>query len=104
MEKEIEINGAVYVLKSSMKKSTPTKKQIVICDRGWVVVGDVANSGDYIRISNASVIRRWGTKNGIGELAENGPQPETKLDSCPDSQVHKLSVVMLMNVNESNWP
>jgi hypothetical protein len=103
MEKEIQINGEQYVLKSSIKNSKPTTKQIAVLDRGWIVVGDISKSGDYLNIDNASVIRRWGTKLGLGQLAEEGPKPETTLDSCPSCQVHKLSVVMLMNVNEEKW-
>lgn len=103
MNNEIKINNEVYVPKSSIKDTKPTKKQIVVLDRGWIVVGDVTKSGDYVHINNASVIRRWGTKEGLGELAENGPQSETKLDKCPSCQVHKLSVVMLMNCNEGKW-
>ena len=101
-DKELEINGIKYVRADSVT-SKPTKKQILVLDRGWIVVGDAAKSGDYINISNASVIRRWGTKNGLGELAENGPMAETKIDKCPPCQVHKLSVVMIMNVNEEKW-
>ena len=100
---ELEINGKQYILKSAVKDAKPTKKQIVVLDRGWILVGNVSKSGDYINISDASVIRRWGTKSGIGELAEKGPLQNTKLDPCPPCQVHKLSVVLLMNCNEGSW-
>lgn len=101
---KIEINGEIYIKESSLPKNAKaTKKQIVVLDRGWVVVGDVGKKASMIHISNASVIRTWGTKNGLGELAESGPLQNTKLDKCPDCQVHELSVVMFMNCNESKW-
>jgi hypothetical protein len=55
--------------------------QIVVLDRGWVFVGQVSIQDDLVTITNARNIRRWGTSAGLGELAEKGPLPETKLDS-----------------------
>lgn len=54
-------------------------QNIVVLDRGFVYVGNVVISGDFVEISNAKNIRYWGTKNGLGELRE-GPLKETKLD------------------------
>ena len=100
--KEITVNGVDYVLADSVA-ATPTTKQIVVLDRGWVVVGDVFKKGDYLNINNASVIRSWGTTKGLGELAQKGPLSNTKLDACPMVQAHKLSVVLIMNCDEENW-
>lgn len=57
-----------------------TKKQIVILDRGWVYIGDVATDDHGIRIDDASCIRRWGTTSGLGEIAKHGPTPQTILE------------------------
>ncbi len=100
--KEIIIDGKKYV-EESLSSPNPTEKQIVVCDRGWVLVGDVFEEGDYLFLTNASVIRRWGTKEGLGELAKNGPLPKTELDKCPPCQVHKLSVVLRMNCYGYKW-
>lgn len=54
--------------------------QIVVLDRGFVYVGHVHPGNGHIRIENAQNVRRWGTTRGLGELAERGPLPETKLD------------------------
>jgi hypothetical protein len=56
--------------------------QIVVMDRGWVYVGRVSidREQQLVTIQNARNIRRWGTNAGLGELAERGPQPATKLD------------------------
>lgn len=67
------------------KKKVPAKpsmgpQQIVIADRGWVFVGKTEEMGDKLIVENARVIRRWGTTQGLGQLAESGPQPNTVLD------------------------
>jgi hypothetical protein len=56
--------------------------QIVVLDRGFVYYGrNVAkNLDETITIEGAKNIRRWGTTSGLGQLAKDGPQPNTKLD------------------------
>lgn len=87
-------------------KSTPTqepKLQIAVLDRGWVYVGRCQIENGFLIIENAACIRKWGTTKGLGELAANGPLPETKLDKagivrCPlDGMKH------LIDVEESKW-
>ena len=100
----ISINDVLYVRADSITEPVkPTKKQIVVLQRGWVVIGDVEKSAEEIKISNASVVRVWGTTKGLGELAENGATSKTVLDKCPPVIAHPLSVVLFMNVNESKW-
>ena len=45
-------------------------KNIVILQRGWVIVGDLAKEGEYFVSQNTSVIRKWGTSRGLGQLAK----------------------------------
>ena len=78
--------------------STTPSRQIVIGERGWVWVGDVRREGgDYI-LTNASVIRAWGTKNGLGELALKGKQSATILDPCGTVRVPDLAVIGRIDV------
>lgn len=106
--KTITINNDVYVLESDVKVQLakknvkPTKRQIVILNRGWVVVGDYSEKGDECTLENASVIRVWGTTKGLGELAESGPTSFTKLDSCPNVHFHKMTMVARMDVVATN--
>ena len=73
-------------------------RQIVIGERGWVWVGDVTRvGGDYI-LSNASVIRVWGTTSGLGELAIKGKQTKTILDPCGTVRVPELAVIGRIDV------
>lgn len=57
--------------------------KIVVLDRGWVMVGQLEKDGDEYLLLNGHVIRRWGTTEGLGELAMKGPLPETKLEKIP---------------------
>ena len=102
MQNTIEVNGVSYTKTDSIE-TKPTKKQILVLQRGWVIVGDVSQESSMVSVSNCSVVRVWGTSNGLGELAENGPLSETVLDPCPPVQAHELSIVLRMNANESNW-
>ena len=102
--KTIEINGETYVAKKDIKENQKaTKKQIVILNRGWVVIGEYSEKGDECTLTNASVIRKWGTTNGLGELAEKGKLTDTVLDSCPNVHFHKMTMVARMDVNETAW-
>ena len=98
----IKIDEVEYVRADSINMK-PSVKQIVVLQRGWVVVGDVSVDGEHLVISNCSVIRTWGTTKGLGEIAYNGPTKDTKLDKCPDVRVHKLTIVMQMYAAEGKW-
>lgn len=99
--KKITINNEVYVAEKDIKnKLVATKKQIVILNRGWVVIGDYSEKGDECTLQNASVIRKWGTTKGLGELAENGKLPDTVLDACPDIRFNKFTMVARMDVSD----
>lgn len=107
--KKITIDNEVYVAEKDVKaqlskaKVIPTKKQIVILNRGWVVIGNYSEKGDDCTLTEASVIRTWGTTKGLGELAENGVLTNTKLDPCPNVHFHKMTMVARMDVNEAKW-
>lgn len=83
--------------------SLDSRKQIVILQRGWVVVGDVSIIGDDVTVTNASVIRVWGTKNGIGEIALGGPTKDTILDKCGTVRAHRASVVAYVDCDVQKW-
>lgn len=74
-----------------------TLHKIVVCQRGFVYAGDVRREGSYIVVTNAVNVRKWGTKNGLGELAEHGNLPETKCDATGTVRVHELAVVNMID-------
>lgn len=77
--------------------------QIVIADRGFVWVGNVEHSGEWLIVHDARNVRRWGTSAGLGELAAKGPQPNTKLDPAGTVRVPLRGVVGLIDCEASAW-
>ena len=57
-------------------------KIIAVIQSGWVFVGDDHSTKSELRLHNASCIRKWGTTNGLGQIAISGPTPDTVLDPC----------------------
>lgn len=78
-------------------------RQIVILQRGWVVLGDVSYGprSDILHIKNASIIRQWGTTKGIGQLAIQGPTDKTILDPAGTIIAPENSVIFRINVEKN---
>ncbi len=110
--KTIQINGVDYVRADSVK-ATPEYAgdvKIVILQRGWVMVGRFERGGTKVsptsqcRLHTASVIRVWGTKKGLGEIAQNGPTSTTVLDPTGGTvEFDYLTVVAAIACNEAKW-
>jgi hypothetical protein len=92
------INGEKYI-----KKIAPSHKKICILQRGWVMVGDFFREGNDCTLTNASVIRVWGTKNGLGEIAFNGPTKDTVLDPCGTARFDYLTTIAILDCAEEKW-
>lgn len=81
-----------------------TNHRIVVLQRGWIAVGDLDRSAaPQLKLENASIVRRWGTTKGLGELAANGPQPNTVLDAAGTLEFHELAVVTTFVTEPSKW-
>ena len=89
-------------LRTFEDKPTDYGWQIVVLQRGWVVVGRVKRSFDELTIENASVIRYWGTTKGLGELVD-GPTSKTKLDAAGTIHANVLGVVLTLDVKADAW-
>jgi hypothetical protein len=76
------------------------QKQIVIAQRGWVFIGYVTTQNNYVHMTDAYCIRRWGTSKGLGEIAQHGPTPNTILDEIGTLRLHELSVVAIIVCKE----
>ena len=78
--------------------------KIVVLQRGFVNVGYFERNGNDCKLSNASIIRRWGTTKGLGELALGGPTKDTILDKCyGEVGFDYLTVVQTISCKESVW-
>ncbi|MER0170330.1 MAG: hypothetical protein DU489_06950 [Nitrosomonas sp.] len=101
---EIEINGVKYVTKSSIKNTDkPTTLQIIILQRGWVIIGRYREEKDEFIAEDSKVLRVWGTTKGLGELALEGPTANTKMDDCGTVRSLKTTIVARLDVDETKW-
>ncbi len=98
----ITIDGIEYIKKGSEEPRNSNIK-IVILQRGWVMVGRWTQDGDMCALDNAYVIRAWGTSKGLGELALEGKQSNTKLDKAGHVDFHILTTVATLNCKEDKW-
>ena len=101
----ISINGVEYIKKDSVvEKDIFNDIKIVVLQRGWIVVGRFERKDTQCKLHNASVIRTWGTSNGLGEIAEAGPTSSTKLDRCKGIvEFDYMTVVLIIDCKESKW-
>ena len=81
--------------------------RIIVLQRGWVMVGTYERDGFYGQLTNAAVIRRWGTTGdgrGLGWLAENGPTDETHLEPFKTPvEFHELTTVAQFVCDPEKW-
>ena len=76
---------------------------IAVLDRGWVFVGRVTTDAEHVTIPKGACVRYWGTKNGLGELASNGPQSQTKLDPVDAVKFSPRALLFLLPCAEEKW-
>jgi hypothetical protein len=85
------------------KKESLEGFAIVVMDRGFVYVGNVAHDGDWCVITNARNIRYWGTERGLGQLALEGPQEKTRLDVVGTVRAPARAVISLIETEAALW-
>jgi hypothetical protein len=76
--------------------------RIVILQRGWVMVGRYSREGYDCKLEGASVIRKWGTTKGLGQL-RNGPLSQTILDPAGEVEFHQLTVIATIKCEWQSW-
>ncbi len=79
-------------------------RRIVVMPYGWVFVGHWSDDGTRTTLNHAHSIRRWGTENGLGELAIKGPLSQTKLDYAGAVIFKSGSEVVSIPCETDNWP
>lgn len=98
----VEINGVKYY-RDYQSQNIESPIKIVVLQRGWVVIGRFERKGNDCKLYNAYIIRRWGTENGLGELAK-GKTDETVLDKCYGVvEFDYLTTILLINCEEESW-
>lgn len=83
-------------MKVNMEKQM---KVIVIATAGHVFIGNVSRmdlTTFGISLTDASVIRVWGTTRGLGEIALGGPTKETILDPIGEIDVPLNAIISVV--------
>jgi hypothetical protein len=97
----IKIDDVEYIRKYLQKVPSGNIK-IVILQRGWVKVGYFSKEGTECKLEKCATIRIFGTSNGLGEIAFNGPTSKTKLDKEPCT-FHELTTIAKIDCVEEKW-
>ena len=99
----VSIDGQNYVREGNAKQFEGDIK-ICVLQRGFVLVGHYKEEGTQCTLNNASVIRRYGTTKGLGELASDGKLKDTILDKCNgEVEFDKITLVFSIAVNQAVW-
>jgi hypothetical protein len=78
---------------------------LVVADRGHVwAARNVRLDEDFVRITEGRAVRRWGTSEGLNELANKGPLPNTRLDAAADLLVSRKALIAIIPCEVSKWP
>ena len=56
-----------------------------VCEYGWIVIGkETGRTSEQVKLSDASVVRRWTNGKGIGGIAKAENKDEYTLDAIGD--------------------
>jgi len=100
----VTVNGKTYYSEKPNNVEYAGEYKIVVLQRGWVVIGKLERNGNDCKLHHAAVIRNWGTKKGLGELAEDGPKKDTIFDPCNGVvEFDYLTTVLTISVDENKW-
>lgn len=83
------------------------EKRIVVIQSGWVLAGEFVQHEAHIELTSASVVQRWGTTKGIGELALDGPTSSSVIHPIGKATVPLGSVLYSMPMSKEaakKWP
>jgi hypothetical protein len=81
-----------------------TNLKIAVLERGFVYIGDVEVTENAITIRRAKCIRRWGTTAGLGQLAREGRQENTRLDEAGTVIAPLSALNHTLNCDQAKWP
>jgi len=97
--KKIVVDGVTFI---EQQKSSDI--QIVGLQRGHVLIGRFSRDGADCTLTDSYFIRRWGTDEGLGQLAEYGKRPETILDKCHRPvKFDILTTIFMLECNSEIW-
>lgn len=75
---------------------------LLVLPYGHVLVGELEDGSQNRLKPGCAVVRRWGTNSGLGQLANEGPRENTKLDKIFNA-VEFGSPVFSIACNMETW-
>ncbi len=101
---ELKEISRMFFEKSTQPKDPGGAMRIVVLDRGWVVVGELTLKDNEYILLNSRVIRKWGTTDGLMQLANHGPTDKTVLEEIGTIRFNAQSVVLQFEVEDkTKW-
>ncbi len=76
---------------------------IAVLDRGFVYVGTCVVHDGVLTITGAHCVRRWGTENGLGQLAQSGPTAKTRLDATGTVRTPQTALIHLSEADAAKF-
>lgn len=77
---------------------------LVVADRGHVWIAQkVELDDDFVRLTNGRAVRRWGTSQGLNELAKTGPLPKTIIDAPANLKVSRKALIAIIPCEADKW-
>ena len=66
------------------------QKRIFVVESAWVIIGTIAEiTSTHYHLIDAQVVRRWGTTEGLAQLATSGPTKDTILELASLCSIRK---------------
>lgn len=99
---EVRSLTQLFLCMQNMQQQEELGVQLVVVDRGFVYVGKTSVDHEWVYMTNAKCVRKWGTTKGLGELS-GGPTKNTLLDEAGNLRIPKRAVISLITCEESSW-
>ena len=99
---EQNVKTALEVIAQELEKKVTGNRNIVVLDKGWIFVGNLANNGDEtFSLSNVCNLRKW-QAGGFGMVVTEPAKAQVTLDKCGDINFRSASVIFTAPISE-NW-
>lgn len=105
-----QVAAVLAALLNSKPEAQPTEPRatdhglsLVVADRSHVWVGRAVDCSDYTEITDARIVRRWGTTRGLNQLANEGPTGDTELDAPATVKVARRAVIAIIPCEAAAW-
>lgn len=81
--------------------------RIAVIEGGWVLAGHYSVKDEIVTLERSSVIQRWGTDKGLGQLCLTGPTNDSTIHPTGTAEVNQRAVLFTLKVRREiadKWP